>query len=380
MKIIHLRDQYLRVSFIYFLLTGFKKYKHQILCREIIKSDLKKYPYKFISKTSSLFYLTWIIDKILIVKLHLNSRIINDWYAYYYLIKQDQEQILAVHAHMGQQGFYALPLINKINKPLVVSFYGSDMSDVTKLPGWKEKYIKLFSIATKIIVEGPFMKSEMIKLGCTEEQVEIVKIGVPLDKLFFQYRPKYVQGDELKILMCANFFPKKGYLTALKAIKIMNDKGYNISVNIIGDGYLKEEIQKYIFNNKLDKIVSLLGPRNLSEIYEISKQMHVFFHPSETAHDGGSEGGAPTIIIEMQALGLPVVATNHADIPNIIPFENHFLADEYNEEGLVAQFNNLLKNDDWESISERGRNFVIIEHSNENCSRQLEMIYEKLCK
>ena len=34
-----------------------------------------------------------------------------------------------------------------------------------------------------------------------------------------------------------------------------------------------------------------------------------------TAADGDSEGGAPTILLEAQAIGTPIVTTRHADIP-----------------------------------------------------------------
>src|SRR5262249_48922685 len=35
--------------------------------------------------------------------------------------------------------------------------------------------------------------------------------------------------------------------------------------------------------------------------------------------DGDSEGGAPTILLEAQAIGTPIVATRHADIPHVAP-------------------------------------------------------------
>jgi len=38
-----------------------------------------------------------------------------------------------------------------------------------------------------------------------------------------------------------------------------------------------------------------------------------------TAADGDSEGGAPTILLEAQAIGTPIVTTRHADIPHVVP-------------------------------------------------------------
>ena len=375
-KVIHLRDQYLRVSFIYFLLTGFKKYVHVVVCREIVKSDLVIYPYNQIKKTASWLYPFFLFDKILTIKLKAKARIINDWWSYY-LILRNEKDILAIHAHMGGQGYYAIPLIKRINKPLFVTFYGSDMSDLPKVKGWHDRFIELFNMVTCIIVEGPYMRSKIIELGCPANKVTVVKIGVPLNHLNFQYRKPLLDNDTLNVLMCANFFPKKGYLKALQAVKSMKDKGEKLKVEIIGEGPLRGKIENFIKENDLNNVVTIHGKKTLPEIYEISKEMHVFFHPSETAPDGGSEGGAPTIIIEMQALGLPIIATTHADIPNIIPVQNHFLAEEYDWQGLVTQFENLKSVNNWDLISELGREFVMKEHANEKCSGEIELLYEK---
>lgn len=375
-KVIHIRDQYLRVSFIYFLLTGFKKYVHIVACREIFKSDLVIYPYTHIKKTAAWLYPFFVLDKIVTIKFKAKARIINDWWSYFLLIRNEKD-ILAIHAHMGGQGYYAIPLIKIIKKPLFVTFYGGDMSHLPLIKGWRDRFIKLFEIATCIIVEGPYMRSKIIELGCPPDKVTVVKIGVPLNHLTFQYRKPLLANDTLNILMCANFFPKKGYLKALQAIKSMKEQGQKLNVEIIGEGPLRDKIENFIQENNLNDIVTLHGKKTLSEIYEISKEMHVFFHPSETAPDGGSEGGAPTIIIEMQALGLPIIATTHADIPNIIPVQNHFLAEEYDWQGLVTQFENLKSIKNWDSISELGREFVMKEHENEKCSGEIELLYEK---
>ena len=51
--------------------------------------------------------------------------------------------------------------------------------------------------------------------------------------------------------------------------------------------------------------------------------------PSRTTTDGDTEGGAPTILMEAQASGLPVISTHHADIPFVVAPEYHrFLAAE----------------------------------------------------
>lgn len=375
MKIAHIRDQYLRVSFIYFLLKGFKRHENYLLCREILEEDVIKYPYDKIKVTNPLFSYFWFFEKAFIRLLGNNNRLINIWFSYYRLIKTIGD-VKLIHAHMGPQGFYALPLVKKIDLPLVVTFYGSDMSDVPKIKGWPENYDKLFARVNGVVVEGPYMKKKMVELGCPSQKVNVIKIGVPLDHLTFQYRPKYNSSEGLNILMCSNFYPKKGIIKALNAIKIVIDKGHKLNVKIIGDGPLKKKILETIFTLELTQYVTLLGQKTLNEIYDISKDFHVFLHPSETAIDGASEGGAPTIIIEMQALGLPIVATTHADIPNIIPEDNHFLSSEYDANDLAEKIILISKAQNWDEISIKGRNFVIKENDSVNCSSQMEDLYD----
>lgn len=375
MKIAHIRDQYLRVSFIYFLLKGFGRHENYLLCREKLEEDVIKYQYDKIKVTNPLFRFFWFFEKAFIRLLGNNKRIINIWFSYYRLIKTIGD-VKLIHAHMGPQGFYALPLVKKLDLPLVVTFYGSDMSDVPKLKGWPENYDKLFARVNGVVVEGPYMKKKMVELGCPSQKVNVIKIGVPLDHLTFQYRPKYNPSEGLNILMCSNFYPKKGIIKALNAIKILIDKGLKLNVKIIGDGPLKKKILETIITLDLTQHVTLLGQKTLNEIYDISKDFHVFLHPSETAIDGASEGGAPTIIIEMQALGLPIVATTHADIPNIIPEDNHFLSSEYDANDLAEKIILISKAQNWDEISIKGRQFVMKEHDSVNCSSQMEDLYD----
>ncbi|NIP81231.1 MAG: glycosyltransferase, partial [Gemmatimonadetes bacterium] len=53
------------------------------------------------------------------------------------------------------------------------------------------------------------------------------------------------------------------------------------------------------------------------------------------AANGDGEGGAPTTLLEAQAVGLPVVASRHADIPWVVAPEAGLLAPEEDPEALA---------------------------------------------
>ena len=54
---------------------------------------------------------------------------------------------------------------------------------------------------------------------------------------------------------------------------------------------------------------------------------HIGIQPSRVASNGDTEGGAPTVLLEFQAAGVPVVATRHADIPAVVASADEFVAE-----------------------------------------------------
>ena len=72
-----------------------------------------------------------------------------------------------------------------------------------------------------------------------------------------------------------------------------------------------------------------------------------------TAADGDSEGGAPVGIIEMQAAGMPVLSTYHADIPEVVrDGESGYLVPERDVEALAEKLDKLINEPEtWENIN-----------------------------
>lgn len=83
------------------------------------------------------------------------------------------------------------------------------------------------------------------------------------------------------------------------------------------------------------------------------KNYDFLVHPSVTAKDNDSEGGAPTIIIEAQAIGLPVITTDHADIPFIMGYPD-FVARENDVDSLMRVIEKIIKCDDIPYYAKQG--------------------------
>jgi colanic acid/amylovoran biosynthesis glycosyltransferase len=285
-----------------------------------------------------------------------------------------------IHAHFGPQGFFALKLRGAYKIPVITNFYGFDVSELIRQPQWVENYKTLFREGDLFLVEGLFMKAALAQLGCPEKNIAIQRIAIPLDKIAYVARRPKAQGEKTVLIFTGRFVEKKGVLYALEAVRILKDRYTNFELRIIGDGPLKLEIEKFINDHALQDYVKLLGFLNYDEYLEEARRADIFVQPSVTAENGDSEGGAPTVILEAQAAGMPVIATNHADIPNIVvPGQSALLSGERDVQGLAQNIAHLLDHpQEWESMGKKGRAFVEKFHDIKNETNELEEKYFSL--
>jgi colanic acid/amylovoran biosynthesis glycosyltransferase len=76
--------------------------------------------------------------------------------------------------------------------------------------------------------------------------------------------------------------------------------------------------------------------------------------------DGLSEGGAPTTILEAQAAGMPVVSTQHCDIPNVtVPGRSAILVPERDVPALTRALLQLIDAPEtWKQFGRAGREHI----------------------
>jgi len=285
-----------------------------------------------------------------------------------------------LHAHFGHDGVWALRLKRALHLPLVTTFYGHDMSQAASLAGCEKGYRRLFAEGDLFLVEGPHMKKRLGEIGYPAEKIEIQRIAVPVAELSFRPRPAKKKGEKAVIVFSGRFVEKKGLLIALQALREVRRTNADFEFLIIGDGPLKPEIERHVRDHEMSAYVRLLGFLSYRDYLEQMKTADLFLHPSVTAVDGDSEGGAPTTILEAQALGLPVLSTRHADIPNVVvPGVSALLSDEHDIPGLTVNIARLLKEQDsWVRMGESGRRHVEENHDVAREIPRLETRYAEL--
>ena len=234
------------------------------------------------------------------------------------------EQAKLLHAHFGTEGYYHLGVQRKVDVPLITTFYGMDMSQLPQSrPKWKKRYKRLFEAGALFLAEGPYMAQALVDLDCPPEKVRVQHLGVDVQRIPFILR-QLKEDEPVRILMACSFREKKGIPYGVQAFSRAVRKYDKMELRIIGGAKTQAEQRlmaqcKTIAQNEgAAAKVTFLGYIPYSDyLYEITAA-HLFLAPSVRATDGDTEGGAPVAVIEASAAGMPVIATKHCDIPNVV--------------------------------------------------------------
>lgn len=187
--------------------------------------------------------------------------------------------------------------------------------------------------------------------------VNMKVIHNPIDAVRIQTRSLEESVPKIKFALCAvgRICPQKRYDRLLYAVKILYDKGCDITVNILGTGYMEAEIKKMCSSLNLDTIVNFLGFKE--NPYPYIKNSDVFCLSSDTE-------GYPTVVCEAIVLGVPVVATDIVGSRDIIGQNEYGLLTELTPESFADAIYSLYNDESLlgyykRKASEKAKNFGI---------------------
>ena len=310
--------------------------------------------------------------------LHRALRRLTGHYAFYAPILY-RERAALIHAHFGQEGYRCLAARRKTGIPLLTTFYGLDVSALPRIPAWRRRFKRLFEEGALFLAEGPHLGERLVDLGCPAEKVRIQRLGVDLAAIPCKPVRGPVDGGQV-VLMCGYFNEKKGFPYGVRAFGRVADRHPDARLRIIGDGPRRAEIEAAVRELDLSNRVTFLGMLSAPDYLQHLLKAHVLLHPSVTAFDGDTEGGAPVTVLEALASGLPVVSSRHADIPAVAPDgQCALLAPERDVDGLAERLDALLSDPALRGrMGEAGRRHIEEHHDAVKQGEKLEEIYDEV--
>jgi len=284
-----------------------------------------------------------------------------------------------VHCHFGPVGAMAALLkeTGVLSGRLVTTIHGYDITSYVKGKG-RGVYDHLFKVGDLFMPISERWSKELLRLGCPEEKILVHHMGVDLDK--FTFIPRGTSDDQaINILTIARLVEKKGVEYGVRAVAKALSSYPDIHYTIIGDGPLRDTIQKLISDLKVEDMVELVGWKSQDEIVVSMREVDILLAPSVTSVDGDQEG-IPVVLMEALAQGLPVLSTLHSGIPELIQDgESGYLVPERDGDALSDKLLMLLsERNRWRDMGMAGRECIEKEFNLHNLNNSLVDIYKKL--
>ncbi len=248
-----------------------------------------------------------------------------------------------IHCHFGYNALEMVFLKDLLDIKLVCTFHGSDISKSLKQSG-QDKYRELFKKADFILTVSEYFRERLAALGCPENKIKIHYCGVDTGKFYF-VRRDFNFDQNIRILSVGRLVEKKGMEYAIESIAyLLKDPNFkNLTYTIIGDGKQKDILEDLVRDKGLTQNIQFLRSQNQNDVIRKLLESDIFLLPCVTAQDGDQEG-MPVAIKEAMAVGVPVMSTYHAGIPEIIEDKiNGLLAPERDVDALTKNMQYLIE-------------------------------------
>jgi colanic acid/amylovoran biosynthesis glycosyltransferase len=225
-----------------------------------------------------------------------------------------------VHAPWASiDAFVALAAARLLKITYTVQARAYDIHRHTSAVGLGVKLTKATFVVTNSKYNESALRSRMPP--GSEKKIHIMYDGIDLTP-FQPHDDAQRNGTHVKILSVADLVAPKGLEYLIQACKILKDRGYALSCELIG-GRVAMETNYYISLQKLRKRLSLekevafLGKRPFDDVLKKYGEVDIFVLPAVVARHGGRDI-TPNAIIEAMAMKLPVVSTTSGAIAEVI--------------------------------------------------------------
>lgn len=284
-----------------------------------------------------------------------------------------KNKIQVILAQYGTTAHRIVAICQYLNIPLITHFHGYDASVELILKN-TNNYQEVFKYSRYIIAVSLSMQKRLAELGCPKEKLIYNTYGP--DNSFLEVIPQF---SEPLFIGLGRFVNKKAPYYTILAFKQVLEKYPNATLVLGGKGELFEVCNNLIRYYQLENNVLLPGIVSREEFASYLSKGFAFVQHSITALNGDQEG-TPVAILEASAAGLPVIATIHAGIPDvIIDGQTGFLVEQHDVDAMAQKMLQILENKSFaQQMGKKGKERIKANFSQERHMGVIDQLIKKV--
>ena len=143
--------------------------------------------------------------------------------------------------------------------------------------------------------------------------------------------------EKIKIIFVGTLSSGKRPLYAIQLVQNLLKTNYNIEFSLFGEGKERENLEKFIAHNSLQKNVFLLGNQTSDIIKKMYQESHFMLLPSKSE-------GWPKVVAESMFWGCVPISTAISCVPNMLDFGNRGLLLDLDLKNDANKISELIQN------------------------------------
>jgi glycosyltransferase involved in cell wall biosynthesis len=225
------------------------------------------------------------------------------------------QQADLVHVHFATDAVALWPSLRRLGLPVLVTLHGYDIH--THRQWWEaghggrlgRRYPRALlrmgaHPQVQFVAVSQAVREAAVRYGLDPHKLHVHHIGVDLQR--FAPSAPDVGARMPRVLFVGRLVEKKGVQHLLDAFAAVQAQLPSAQLAVVGDGPLRARLQAKA--QQLGLSVEFLGRLEPAAVRAEFARARVFCLPSVTAADGDAEG-LPIVIMEAQAMGVPVVTS-----------------------------------------------------------------------
>lgn len=285
-----------------------------------------------------------------------------------------------LHCQFGPNGCLAVNLkaLGMAGQKILTTFHGYDAHfNRHTYAAQKLYYEQLFKQGDHFTANTPYLKEQLVRLGCPEKKITLLPMGV--DTRYFVPCKAEKTDDIIDLISVGRLSELKGHKFGIYAVKTLLDKGFPVRYTIIGMGDKKKELEGIIKNLGIGKHIRLIGPQTRKNVKMALQKSDIYLMTSVQDAEGRRETQG-VVTAEAQACGLPVVGFRSGGVRyTMMEGQTGFLSEERDIDGFASSIQLLIENSELrEKMGKNAVEFIQKEFSTEKMILKLSNLYAEI--